>query len=234
MTVMAEETTLDAQQDYNPFEALDQRKKITQYVVIALVAIAVLVGGGYIYLSNKKEDAKKAALQLARVRPYYDMRDFARALEGVTDRTVRGEQIVGLKYIADTYSNVEPGKVASLLAGQALIGLDKYQDAQRYFDVATGADAGLIQAGGHAGLGAIASQANNFGDAAKHYEKAAQIAKGLIEDEQYQLYAAMMYEKAGNKEQAVKLYRAVIAQNEFADTANEAKAGIIRLGESIQ
>ncbi len=162
------------------------------------------------------------------------MRDFARALDGVTDRTVRGEQIVGLKYIADTYSNVEPGKVAALLAGQALVNLDKYQDAQRYFDIATSADAGLIQAGAYAGLGAIASQANNFAEAAKQYEQAATIAKGLIEDEQYQLYAAMMYEKAGNKEQAIKFYRAIVAQNEFADIANEAKAGIIRLGENIQ
>lgn len=234
MAIMAEETTLDTQQEYNPFAALDQRKKITQYIIIGVVAVVVAVVGGYIYTGNKKDDAQKAALHLSRIRPYYDMRDFARAIDGVTDRTVRGEQIVGLKYIADMYGSVEPGKVAALLTAQAFVGLDKYQDAQRYFDMATGSDAGLIQVGGYAGLGAVASQANNFAEAAKQYEKAAQISKGLTEDDQYQLFAAMMYEKSGNKEQALKLYRGIILQNEFAETANEAKAGIVRLGEHIQ
>jgi hypothetical protein len=48
------------------------------------------------------------------------------------------------------------------------------------------------------------------------------------------LQAALCYEKAGKADDAIRLYRSLLAEFEFSEYAADAKAGLARLGTVIE
>jgi predicted negative regulator of RcsB-dependent stress response len=218
------------EEDY--IEESTQRRYL-RYAAIAAGVVLLLVGGflGYQYYQNNAQ--KEASLKLARIRPYYDQGYYDPALNGLGNATMRGERVVGLRSIADDYSSTETGKLAALYAANALVMMGDMNGAERYFNQASGAGAVVTKIGGLAGLASCKAQANNSAEAARLYEDAASAAEQIGEDDRYRLFAALHYEKAGNKETAIKLYKRIAASPDVSEFANEAKAGIIRLGGSL-
>ncbi|MCS6809607.1 MAG: hypothetical protein RML40_05655 [Bacteroidota bacterium] len=213
-------------------EAEAQRKRILQIALAGVAGLALVIGGILLYRYNKQNTEKEAALKLSRIRPFYDAGQFEVALGGVSSQ-IRGEQVIGLMAIANQYGSAESGRLAALYAGIALSSLGRYNEAERYFDQASAASSELTKMGGIAGLASCRAQNKQFEAAAKLYEEAAAIGGKIAEEDHYKLLAALHYEKAGQKDKALTLYRSIASSQEFSDAINEAKAGIIRLGGTL-
>ncbi len=213
-------------------EAEAQRKRMFQFALIGIGVIALLVGGFFFYRYNQEKTEQEAALKLSRIRPFFDAGQMEAALGGVAG-TIRGEQVVGLNAIATQYGSSESGRLSALYAGSALASLNRYTEAETMFDKASSASSEITKMGGLAGLASCKAQAGNSAEAAKLYEDAAAIGAKLGDEDRYRLFAAMHYEKAGNKEKAITLYKAIADSQEFSESINEAKAGIIRLGGTL-
>jgi tetratricopeptide (TPR) repeat protein len=214
-------------------DAEAQRKRAIQFAVAGLAVLAVLIGGFLFYRYTKQNTEKEAALKLSRIRPFYDAGQLEVALGGVSG-TIRGENVVGLTAISSQYGSSESGRLAALYAGNALASLGRYSEAERYFDQATAASSDITKMGALAGLASCRATGNQHAAAAKLYEDAAAIGAKLGDEDRYKLFAALHYEKDGQKDKALALYRAIATSPEFSEAVNDAKAGIIRLGATLE
>jgi tetratricopeptide (TPR) repeat protein len=214
-------------------DAEAQRKRAIQFAVAGLAVLAVLIGGFLFYRYTKQNTEKEAALKLSRIRPFYDAGQLEVALGGVSG-TIRGESVVGLTGISSQYGSSESGRLAALYAGNALSTLGRYSEAERYFDQATAASSDITKMGALAGLASCRATGNQHAAAAKLYEDAAAIGAKLGDEDRYKLFAALHYEKDGQKDKALTLYRAIATSPEFSEAVNDAKAGIIRLGATLE
>jgi tetratricopeptide (TPR) repeat protein len=213
-------------------DAEAQRKRLIQFALIGIGTIILLVGGILFYRYNQQKTEAEAALKLSRVRPFFDAGQMEPALGGVSG-TIRGEQVLGLTAIANQYGSSESGRLAALYAGSALASLNKYGEAETMFDKASAASSDITRMGGLAGIASCKAQVGSSAEAAKFYEDAAAIGAKLGDEDRYRLFAAMHYEKAGQKEKALALYKAVASSQEFSESINEAKSGVIRLGGTL-
>jgi tetratricopeptide (TPR) repeat protein len=235
---MSVKETLENNEEFvdNSMDALSeseaQRKRLIQMIVIGIGVVALLVGGFLFYRYNQQKTEAEAALKLSRIRPFFDAGQMEPALGGVVG-TIRGEQVIGLTAIANQYGSSETGRLAALYAGSALASLNRYSEAESMFDKASAASSDITRMGGLAGIASCKAQANSSAEAAKFYEQAAEIGAKLGDEDRFRLFAAMHYEKAGQKDKALSLYKSIAASQEFSETINEAKAGIIRLGGTL-
>jgi len=225
----------DAVEEYEEYEEIDEssplNNPVVRYGLIGAALVLVLVGGwfGYRYVQDNNE--KEASLALSRVSPYYQQGYYNEALNGLGNQVlIRGNQVQGLKTIADTYSSTETGKLAALYAANILSFGGDFGSAERYYDQASGADAPITKMGGLAGKASCKAQGKNYVDAAKLYEEAAKVGEELGESERFALYAAMNYEKAGQKDAALKLFKRLAESPEYSEVVAEAKIAVVRLG----
>jgi tetratricopeptide (TPR) repeat protein len=198
------------------------------------VGVLVLVGGLFYWHLAQQKRAEEAALWLSRVYTYYDNGDYERALFGDTTKTIRGEPVRGLLAIVEDYAGTPSGKVAAFYAGSAYLLLGQIAKAEPYFKLAATSEAPLIQVGAYAGLAACREEEGKLAEAAQLYERAALVGTPIGMAERYRFFAAYCYELAGNAQKAAQLYRQILTENEFSDFANEAKAGLARLGIVVE
>lgn len=213
------------------------RTKLQENVkVIGGIAAAVILAGlaWFFFRSQNETKTNDGALALSRVREYYDAGDYEKALKGDPTRKVRGQNIYGLEKIARDYDGTETGKVAALYAGNALLAQRKADEAARYFDEADDSDSPLVKAGAIAGMAAAKEEKSDFKTAAELYQNAASIGEEIGLGERYRFFAALAYEKAGDKTTAEKMYREVIGQNEYSEFSGQAKSALVRLGTVIE
>jgi|LJSS01.1.fsa_nt_gb tetratricopeptide (TPR) repeat protein len=204
-------------------------------LVLGGVAFLLLVGAGVVYWTlSRQQRTEEAATLLSRVYTYYDSGDYERALYGDTTKVVRGEPVRGLIDIVREYGNTEPGKVAAVYAGSAFLLMGKVQEARPYFEKASTASSPLVLVGAYAGLAACKEEEGRLAEAAQLYERAATIGAPIGMAERYRFFAAYCYELAGNAQKAIQLYRQILQENEFSDFANDAKAGLARLGTTFE
>lgn len=227
-------------------EKLNTLEKLSKYLeennkkVIGIFIGAVVVIAGFFvakYFINESNEANrvKASTALSRILPYYQSGDFKTALEGDSSAKVRGEQVIGLKEIADEFGGTETGKSASLMAGYCLISNLNYQEALKYFEKALTSESDEVKSGAYAGVGAANDGLKNYDEAAKNYEKAVALALTPATKSRYMYYAGLSLEMKNDKEKAEKMYKEIIDditnRTEFTGLA---KAGLTRLGTVIE
>lgn len=205
-----------------------------RYGIIAAAGIILVVAAYGIWRSMQQEREEEASLALSRVMPYLEAQQYDQALNGDQKKTVRGEPVQGLLAIADTYSGTAAGKTAAFYAGQIFYDQKRYDEAERYFEQAEASDARLVSIGAKAGIAACKEQRRQFQEAATLYERIADEAEVIGAKDKYTLFAAQCYEKSGNAQQAIRLYKALLAEFEFSEYAPDAKAGLARLGTVIE
>lgn len=203
-------------------------------VIGAAVVLLLAIGGVLYWNILQKQRAETAATLLARVVTYYDNGDYERALYGDTAKTIRDEPVRGLVEIVQEYGSTEAGRVAAFYAGSAYLLQGEIAKARPYFERAATAKAPLVLVGAYAGLAACTEEEGKLAEAAQLYERAATIGAPLGIAERYRFFAAYCYERAGNTQKAVQLYRQLLQENEFSDFAGEAKAGLARLGTAVE
>lgn len=218
--------------------------KIQQYIFnnskkISYIAGALILAVVLVFIINgkmktsKSENTQKAMVALSRIVPYYEAPDFKRALFGDSSATIRGERIIGLIEIVNTYSGTEQANLAALYAGNSFLTLDKANEAIEYFEDALNSQSNEVLQAAYAGLGACYEILANLDEAATYYQKAKDIAVSDNAVGRYSYYAARAYEKLNKKDKAEKIYKEIINKSKFSEFANYAKAGLVRLGIKI-
>lgn len=202
--------------------AVEQSKK---YLIALVVAVVAVVGGylGYnAYQTSQKQAEEQVSNELSKVMPLIASGNWQAALSG--------EAGVSIQAIADKNMNTEAGKLAALYTAQALILTGKTADAEKYVQGASQASAPEVRVGAIAGQAVIKESSGNLAEAAELYLKAASEVEssGLVG--QYKLFAGILYEDAGKKEEAKKIYQSLLDDPKLSVYSSEAKEGLARLG----
>lgn len=211
---------------------------LTKYGKLLIIGAAIIVValGSFYYFSYTNEKAmEESSVALSRVRPYFDQGEFAKALAGGDVLPpVLGKKVLGLKEIANKYGSQPAGQLAALLAGEALVNLEKYSEAVKYFETASDSESDVVKKGAYAGLGVCFEADNKLEKAVENYEKAVEFALEPGSKARYMFYSGLCYEKMGTKDKAEQIYRELVNDRDYLEFANMAKAGLVRLGTVIE
>lgn len=213
---------------------VEENRKLVIGISIGVLVLAVLIFfiKGRIEESNR-EDSINASVSISRIMQYYQDGNYLTALNGDSVKKVQGEKVIGLIEIVNKYEGTDQGKYAALYAASALLNLNRYQEAKKYFEIAMKSPSKIVQEGANTGMATIHEMEGKYREAADYYEQAALLTVELGLKNRYQFFQALCLEKAGDKEKAEKLFREVIGDNR-SDYVNSAKAGLIRLGTIIE
>ena len=215
-----------------------ENRKLVSWVSIGLVLIVVVVYFASDYINKSaKENQEKASTALSRVLPLFNAKDaqsIKLALYGDKSFQIRGEAVIGLVDIVKKYESTPQGKLAALYAAN-LFNLDKkYSEAEKYFTIALDADSKLVIEGAYAGLGAVEEAKGNYDKAITNYTKAVDNYTNYASKNRYEYYIGLCSEKLNKKDEAIKIYKAIISENKSFEFVGRAKAGLIRLGTIIE
>jgi tetratricopeptide (TPR) repeat protein len=202
------------------------------YPIIAAVVTVVIVAMWW-YISDREQQNAEASAHLSRIRAVYEAGELEASLTADTVSPIGGESIMGLIAISDQYSGTDAGKVAALMAGNALATLGRFEEAQVHFDRASSSDAQVVEVGGLQGLASCKEAAGDFTGAASLYEKAGQKALKTGLEGQCFYRAGLCYEESGDTKKAGELYIMVAKKYEVSDAAPSARMGLARLGMAI-
>ncbi len=203
-------------------------------IIIVSVVLIAAIGALFYFRSTMQTASKEASIALARIMPYYSNQNYELALNGNPQLKMRGEQVIGLLKIVDNYKSSREGKLAALYAGNCYLGLNKYDKAEEYFDIAKDSKSHLVESGAFAGLAVCHENGGNYEDAARNYKKAAEILGDVPARAKFKYYTGLCYEKSGEASKAETIYREIINRYEYSEFTGPAKTGLIRLGMIIE
>jgi len=186
----------------------EERRQLAYGLGIGLLVLILAVPGYFYY---QQQRAAQANEMLGRILPIYEQGNFQQALEG------SGQQ-AGLLTIADDYGGTDAGNLASFYAASALYEQGEYDRALEHFQQFDKSN-DYISASAYAAEAAIYESRGSFGQAAQHYEEAAEQYPNELTAPRYLLEAGQAYEDAGNYVAAEQAYQRV--KEEYGDS-NEA------------
>jgi tetratricopeptide (TPR) repeat protein len=176
-------------------------------VISALVVLACLGAGTFFWMRNQQSSEQEAALQLSRIVPLLDRREYRAAING------QG-QVAGLKKIADEYSGkylgTPSGNMANLLLANAYYSLKEFDNALTVFKTVSIKNDDL-SAAALAGAGDCYFSKNQFELAAESYQEASKKAENIVLKAQYLTLAANSFQQKNQFNKAAEIYTKIIA-----------------------
>ena len=204
------------------YEGILDWSRNNQRVLIGVGVVLIAAAGGlWWWAGQRKINSEHADTYLSRVMSFYFGGDYRHAIDGDKTRKLSGDPIYGLRYIVEEYGSTNAGKRAALILGNSYYAIGKYDSAMRAFDKAS-SDFPIAQASIEAGKASIFEHRGNKIDAAKLFESAAKRDATNPLDADYLLSAARDFEGANNKDDAIRIYKELLAdypQSQFDDAA---------------
>jgi tetratricopeptide (TPR) repeat protein len=199
-------------------------------IIIGIVVLIALIGIGYYYYTTSQAEkaSKEAVMALSKALPEYDQGNYKLALDGGAN--AMGNNISGLAEIANKYDNVNEGKLAALYAGNAYVNTNQFEKAKKYFDIATGSEAKVVQSGAYAGLAVCDEASGAYEKAADNYKKAAELLDEDLLKSKYLYFSAINYEEAGKKETAKDIYQSIVDLSRNSDFGHKSVVRLSMLG----
>lgn len=209
-------------------------EKNGKLIILLSIAIVIVIGVSIYMRYQSEKEAARASVLLTRVMSYYEAADYEKALNGDPSKTYLGEEVKGLKYIADEFGGTDQGKIAALYAANSLFNTNKQAESKKYFELAQKSPSDIIQQGAMAGLAATLELENKYNEAATLYQSASELSDEDNIKSRYIFYAGLCYEKSGDTKQAETLYRDILKLSETSEFSALAKAGLTRIGTIIE
>jgi tetratricopeptide (TPR) repeat protein len=196
-----QEQVLNVEEAVSRSEAFINKNK--KMITAAVVAVVVLVAAGMAVSTWViKPREQKAAEALFAGERYFQNGDYETALNG--DQY----EYAGFESVADGFGSTKAGKLAKAYAGLSLAKLGRYEEAIPYLKGFKGNDA-MVAPSVLAALGNCYAHVGDEAQAAATLVKAARLADNSLLSPAYLIQAGQIYEKLGNKADALKAYQEV-------------------------
>lgn len=185
-------------------EALSKTEKFftdyKKHILYSLLAIVILVGGGFAYYKFVHEPANKEAQeQMIQAENYFS--------EGNYDAALNGDgNALGFAEIAETYGN-KAGRSVYLYAGICELANNNYEQAISYLKSYKGKDA-ILKARALSCIGDAYTGLEDYTQAIKYFEKAAKVEDNIYAAA-YLLRAGIASEKLDHNDAALKYYKQI-------------------------
>lgn len=174
----------------------ENKKKI--YIGVGVLLVLVVVG--FLYFSNKKTKNEEAETKLSAVIIFYEQGKYHEAINGDP-----AANITGLLQIVNEYGTTESGETAKLYLGNSYFNLKDYDNALKQFQDYGGSN-DIIKASCLSGIGAVYEAKGDLKKAGEFYEKAANVNKEVVINQENLFYAIRVYSTAGDKENAKRVF----------------------------
>jgi tetratricopeptide (TPR) repeat protein len=200
----------EQQEVYESPEALRERlsqgeaflEKNLKWVILVGGIIALAVAGVFIYNYWQDRQNAKAQEEMFRAVFYFENENWERALSG-------DGNYPGFLEIIDNYGRTDAANLANYYAGIIYLRQGEYQSAIEHLDDFSSDDI-LVQARAYALIGDAHMELQQFDQAGKQYDKAADYRTNKFFTPQYLEKAALAYEQAGNRSAAIDRYSKII------------------------
>lgn len=186
----------------------------SKIIVVVAVAAALIVAGFFGYQYYKDSQDEKAQLEMFQAVYYFEADSLEQALNGDANN-------LGFLDIIDEYGITDAANLANYYAGVIYLKQGKFEPARLYLEDFKSNDL-LVQARAYSLIGDTYMEENNFTEAAKMYNKAANYKPNKFFSPIYLMKEALAYEKANQPEKAKETYDKVITQ--YWDSSEYQKA----------
>lgn len=177
--------------------------------IIGMLSVAVLIVGGYFgynyYKDSREGEAQQEMFQAVY---YFEADSLDLALNGDGNN-------LGFIDIIDDYGITDAAKLANYYAGVAYLKQEKFELARLYLEDFSANDL-LVQARAYSLIGDTYMEENNYQEAARYYDKAANYKPNKYFSPAYLMKAALAFEKNNQNDKAIAAYDKII--NEYFDS----------------
>ena len=174
--------------------------KYKMQIVMAIAAIVVIVVGSMMYQTYVSEPrTKEASEAIFQAQNYFAAQEYEKALNGDDQGNM------GFIQIADEFSGTPSGNVANAYAGLALAQSGRYEEAIPYLKAFDGSDK-MVAPGVLGALGNCYANTGDLSAAVSKFIEAAKVADNNTVSPYCLMQAGLIYEKQGNKAEALKVY----------------------------
>ncbi len=180
---------------------IERHPKIMGGIAIALALVVVGYFGFNYYKSNLEADAQKEMFQAIY---YFEADSLNLALNGDGNN-------LGFIDIIGEYGITDAANLAHFYAGVSFLKLGKFEAARLYLGDFSSNDL-LIQARAYSLIGDAYMEEQNYKDAARYYEKAANHKPNKYFTPAYLMKAALAFERSEQVDKAIKAYDEVITK----------------------
>lgn len=186
-------------------------------IVIGIGAVILIAIGGFFgfkyYTGIQNTEAQKEMFQAIY---YFEQDSLEQALNGDGNN-------LGFINIIEDYGMTDAANLANYYAGASYLKQGKFEVARLYLEDFSSSDL-LVQARAYSLLGDTYMEENNFEEAAKYYNKAANYKANKYFSPAYLMKEALAYEKLNQNDKAIAVYETVISQySESAEYQNARK-----------
>ena len=179
-------------------------------ILFGILGGVLLIVGGYFgfhyYKNNQEAQAQKDMFQAVY---YFEQDSLDLALNG------DGNNLGFIDIIGD-YGITEAANLSNYYAGVCFMKQGKFDVARMYLEDFSSSDL-LVQARAYSLVGDSYMEENNFDDAAKYYNKAANYKPNKFFSPTYLMKEALAYEKLNQNDKAIEVYDKII--NTFWESA---------------
>jgi tetratricopeptide (TPR) repeat protein len=176
---------------------------------VGVLAVILLAVGGYFgyqyYKDSQEADAQREMFQAVY---YFEADSLDRALNGDGNN-------LGFVDIIDDYGITDAAELANYYAGVAYLKQGKFEVARLYLEDFKSNDL-LVQARAYSLIGDTYMEENNYEEAARFYNKAADYKPNKYFSPAYLMKAALAFEKNNQETEAIAAYDKII--NEYYDS----------------
>ncbi|MBR3951198.1 MAG: tetratricopeptide repeat protein [Bacteroidaceae bacterium] len=178
---------------------LVKNQKTIMTVLVAIIAvIALVLAVKQFYFEPREAKAQEALFQSVLA---FEQDSLDLALNG-------NDEFDGLIAVIDNYGSTKAGNIANVYAGLAYYGKGEYENAKSYLSKFSANDV-LLAPAVTAAIGNALVNMDNAAEAVKYFEKAAKVADNALFSPIYLIKAANVYEKLGNKADALRIYEQI-------------------------
>lgn len=177
----------------------DNQKWILTVVVVVIALVAGYLALRHFYLEPRGEQARA---EMFKGEIYLERDSFNLALNG------DGGDYMGFRAIADKYSRTDAGNLAKAYAGICCYNMGNNEEALEYFKDYSGSD-DIFATNIIGMIGNCQANLGEYDQAIKSFKKAAKKADNELTSPIFLKKAAVVAEKKGDYDQAVKFYEEI-------------------------
>lgn len=182
------------------YRAIDFFEKNKKHVYTALTILVIAIAGIILLVNKRKANNDIAGVELQQINEIYNAGNYQQAINGDSLGMSKG-----LQYIVNEYGSTENGELAKVMLANSYLATRDFDKAETYFKDYSGSN-DILKVAAAAGLAAVYEAKGNYADAAKQFEKAANMDKSNPFIDQYLFYAGKNYFRADNLAEAKKVF----------------------------